>query len=937
MIDQVDASTSYVLDIDFNQTFINNIEINSTDEYLLNISSSECNLTGTAYNADINTIDYSNSEFNNISTLIDDFSSYSLTRNNNVKNLSFYNRTLHETIDTTAEFNGYYFNNLTIGTNNLTIPKEDNIGCNFNDDNIGDDPNGWETTEVGTGNVEVAGLLDGHHKIVNLTGTDVSNTGQTVYAIDGNQSGIVEFYVYFSDASEYQFMAISDSGLSTGLIFGVATGYFLYLSDSYPAGNIIASAVSSQWYHIKLFWDIDHGWNVTINLILYDNSGSNYDYKNEGAIEFDQFQILTGLYSSSRHNTYIDAVDFGFSDGYFPLRSYYYFNQSIYRNDSNNIYEKIVDLGGHNEYQYNNIEYECANNTNTSVMVAFANSTDNITYSSFSSYYSSNFSINSHKSRYIKFRVKLNTTNIFQTPNLTSFALNYSTFDLQEADWLSGTGNVMSDDFSVDIKTINYNISAVINGSYRQLTVEWEVVAFSGTVDVTIYNNSDDAYTYQGSLGAAGTETEVIAFSGNFTYFKNVSISATGKCAYIRSISLLNIDNNTIKLYYNSDGGKIILNSLKFANGLLQVETYQSETKHSGWIKIGLPIKEVSDCHNLFLRLEGNTSYAVAFEANKTSFVYGGLTDSTFQQREYNVSYECSFTSMATQNVSILLHISTHYLNTETSFFDNVYLREVRKPDNVLLNGSIFDSNNTISVSNVDTCLNFSSNHNTSFVFTYTSYQNLYETISINDDDTELSFSVDLVANSSITEIWIHNVPFYHYIDTVYINSKISINYYLYANGSMRIVPSSFGITHHFSVRMVRLITETGGLIITTPLYSLYLPASLLFMLGCALGAITSYLTIYRGQIIDSLKFDKSKRKGKSRKKKSKPLKSTTKKVKTFDPNRWMSSQVKVVSNAGSKVGKSIVKTSDKMSKMPNKFFKYFDKLGRKIKGWIKK
>ena len=285
----------------------------------------------------------------------------------------------------------------------MTLPLV-NIAYDFVDDADGEYPAGWSSF----GNVQIIPTLDDHNKVLEMY---YSPDGDSTYnVLPDKTTGTVEYWLRTNDTAKFSIFAIWDGGIFHSISFGISSGYFGYVSNTYPAGNNLTSANADTWYHIRIEFNCSAGWwRIWIGEDYYS-----------GYLDFlgtpsamDRFWV-GDLYNEGQLN-YLDAVDYSWADGYFTNRSYEHFGKKYYNNcvwTSN-----AIDLEVISPY-YNEISFSCNTTVNTSVYISYRMSTDNSSWDAWSAWTNETISFNTYKKRFMQVKVLLTVNNTAQTPTL---------------------------------------------------------------------------------------------------------------------------------------------------------------------------------------------------------------------------------------------------------------------------------------------------------------------------------------------------------------------------------------------------------------------------------------------------------------------------------------------------------------------------------------
>ena len=177
----------------------------------------------------------------------------------------------------------------------------------FENDDIGDDPEGWIVEETG-GTVQIITSHLGHSNIVELHETSDSFT--EIYDVIGSKaSGTVEWWASVNRVDDWFEMGIYDGDSTDGIHMSFANdGYLKYHDGS--AWTVIMSYSANMWYHFKVEWDSSTDWHLWINKSSQDG-GIGYSYRNSpSSLDRVRFQISD---IGGHQDQYMYADAFGYS------------------------------------------------------------------------------------------------------------------------------------------------------------------------------------------------------------------------------------------------------------------------------------------------------------------------------------------------------------------------------------------------------------------------------------------------------------------------------------------------------------------------------------------------------------------------------------------------------------------------------------------------
>jgi len=233
-------------------------------------------------------------------------------------------------INTFNENNEKFFDEIPKLSNseiNITTPKNKTYAepmrgyypasYGFENDNVGDNPEGWSTTEPsGCGFVEVDASLNGHNKVV-----EVRKNGGTTRVLIEKQfeqnptQGTVEYWLYKDTAS-------GTDGTIIYLLGDVGSAYFLIENGNlyrgpYPSRVLIASGIFSAniWHHFRIDFDVSQGYQIYLDDILY---GAGYSLPFDGSPSYITGFRLRSHFSGCHPNygAWLNAFSYSWDDDY---------------------------------------------------------------------------------------------------------------------------------------------------------------------------------------------------------------------------------------------------------------------------------------------------------------------------------------------------------------------------------------------------------------------------------------------------------------------------------------------------------------------------------------------------------------------------------------------------------------------------------------------
>ncbi len=191
----------------------------------------------------------------------------------------------------------------------------------FENDNEGDNPEGWVIDDESAGNIEVIEELYGHKNVLKIP-DDYQTRVNVLYQSFGSDisAGTVEFWILARDSSF--FPAIEPLHIQIGdekagnpwehasvLHFGLDEG--ISVSDGGTSIEVYPDLLINTWYHLKIEFDCTDNWHLWVNGIQTDISG--YDFRGNPT-SMTLIRFSTGNFDAPL--TFIDALGYSWDSKY---------------------------------------------------------------------------------------------------------------------------------------------------------------------------------------------------------------------------------------------------------------------------------------------------------------------------------------------------------------------------------------------------------------------------------------------------------------------------------------------------------------------------------------------------------------------------------------------------------------------------------------------
>ncbi|MBY8992854.1 MAG: hypothetical protein KGD58_19075, partial [Candidatus Lokiarchaeota archaeon] len=147
-----------------------------------------------------------------------------------------------------------------------------------------------------------------YNNFLNITDNSNTKEAKIVDSFIPIENGIIEFTIKSTETLYRTMFQISDDLNVNEINFRIESNVFKYYDISY---HTICSAIDNELYFIKIEFDCNSHWNITINDIFYGN----YDYYGN-PFEMEYIQILTHTINSG-YSTVFDNIHYSWSNGYY--------------------------------------------------------------------------------------------------------------------------------------------------------------------------------------------------------------------------------------------------------------------------------------------------------------------------------------------------------------------------------------------------------------------------------------------------------------------------------------------------------------------------------------------------------------------------------------------------------------------------------------------
>lgn len=321
--------------------------------------------------------------------------------------------------------------NLSISSNEpIKLALSGNYLANFSftNDPVGGDPVGWSVSEGLNTVVQVVNSFISHNKTVLFYDDTTSTTPCYMdQFFTGQIAGTVELWVggIIGSANLDVFGIELWSGASIAIhtVINYSAGinqYYNYRGGA-PLDQIIVSSpnfLPYQWHHILIDFNCS---SDTFECYVDGMNKGTFDFRN-AASSITSLRLGTGnTETAGGFGGLIDAVDYSWSPNYFRNRN---FNNTFY--ETGYYQSSIYDLGVGDNYLYQTLEFGRTTELATNTSIEYRTSPNNSTWSSWSSGFSNNLSINALKDRFFQFCLNLSASgNFTNTPEILWVNLSY--------------------------------------------------------------------------------------------------------------------------------------------------------------------------------------------------------------------------------------------------------------------------------------------------------------------------------------------------------------------------------------------------------------------------------------------------------------------------------------------------------------------------------
>jgi len=222
----------------------------------------------------------------------------------------------------------------------------------FADETVGQEPSGFDVyyTDRSTYYNRIIAAFADHANVL-----DIYDNNAGAYAgvrdnfSEHHLTGTIEWYWGTSDSTKESYFQTYNWGNSNiQILLRINGGNFQAYNATTP--TTLTSCSNNILYHIQVDWTAS-GWHIHINGTKYDNAGSDFALYGTVGEGMDMVQ-WSGTVAETGFHTYIDAIDYSWSAGYYANRNLeYYRYYLLYKPfsdiaDAGDIPEDISDEGG---------------------------------------------------------------------------------------------------------------------------------------------------------------------------------------------------------------------------------------------------------------------------------------------------------------------------------------------------------------------------------------------------------------------------------------------------------------------------------------------------------------------------------------------------------------------------------------------------------------
>ncbi|MHA1425543.1 MAG: hypothetical protein ACTSQI_06105 [Candidatus Helarchaeota archaeon] len=440
--------------------------------------------------------------------------------------------------DTNFNRSGFLGSNILI-TNNQTLGLNltGNFVANwtFTEDTDYADPEGWAILDKDNGgdsnlDIRVLPALGEHNKVVGLRDDTTGYYARMYESCNWSvESGYINFWVHSTaNNKEASFtLGESDAGkfwLCGGQGFTVGA-WKSYFSGSWnhillDSSSEIIPYIANKWHHITVFFDctVDYSniWIDGTQAFWNSEGGLCPDFLfSSAAAAFDWIQFNTGSADSS-YELSVDAIDYSWVPGYFPIRN---LNNTFYSCGS--YVSPVYDLGNASYYLYQALNFSQELPQKTDLSLEYRTSGDNLTFSDWILILG-NTSIYQFNDKFFQFRANLTSWgNCTYSPILFWVNLTYEKHTLQ---------------YSIDANEaieLFHNESVWIIDSETTLTCNLTIYNES-LFDLYLFNFTNDGFEQIASQNYTNAEISqdfynsshfLIKFAASSTYAFNLNFT----------------------------------------------------------------------------------------------------------------------------------------------------------------------------------------------------------------------------------------------------------------------------------------------------------------------------------------------------------------------------------------------------------------------------
>lgn len=175
-----------------------------------------------------------------------------------------------------------------------------------------------------------------HKDVLCLNHPEGNGDGRWNYEIPtSDETGIIEFWINTNDASQSSIVEVLNNS-QKAWVFSIQANEFQYWNPRINDWSTIKSSQSNEWYHVRIDFNFSISkYNVTINGDTVLEGAPTLGADRINKINF----ILAGYSLNASFESYIDAIDYSWANGYYQGRNFLPIEADYFGNETFTSYQ----------------------------------------------------------------------------------------------------------------------------------------------------------------------------------------------------------------------------------------------------------------------------------------------------------------------------------------------------------------------------------------------------------------------------------------------------------------------------------------------------------------------------------------------------------------------------------------------------------------------